>query len=203
MSKIRSWNRQERMCLWKQAHWGRQQWRNYSLVPRQRDAYGEHFTPRLPSQHIWTRAWQFSLVIVRVVGEKRAPLSSFQRAKSYKQITWWTHQTFSHLHQMSRANTFYGLVRLFSRSFLYRSCCLPHFFLFWIRIHCVVGMCDLTAYQTQFDCWSSGRDKGDWTIACFIIRLFQLDQIICKINSLFGSFWHAKILRIWDWNLSL
>lgn len=111
MSKIRSWNRQERMCLWKQAHWGRQQWRNCSLVSRQRDAYGEHCTPRLPSQHIWTRAWQFSLVIVRVVGEKRAPLSSFQRAKSYKQITRWTHQTFSHLRQMSRANTFYGLVQ--------------------------------------------------------------------------------------------
>lgn len=111
MSKIRSWNRQERMCLWKQAHWGRQQWRNCSLVSRQRDAYGEHCTPRLPSQHIWTRAWQFSLVIVRVVGEKRAPLSSFQRAKSYKQITRWTHQTFSYLRQMSRANTFYGLVQ--------------------------------------------------------------------------------------------
>ena len=95
----------------KTGHWGRQQWGNCSSVPRQRDADGEHCTPRLPSQHIWTWAWQFSLVIARVVGEKRAPLFSFQRAKSYKQITWWTHQTFSHLRQMRRANTFYGLVR--------------------------------------------------------------------------------------------
>ena len=40
-------------------------------------------------------------------------------------------------------------------------------------------MCDLTAYQTQFDYWSGERDKEDWTnhIACFITRLFQLDHV--------------------------